>query len=146
MIFILRFDYSDKSNFDKAIQIRTMVFVEELNIDPTHENDEFDESAHHYLLMENDTPLATARWRETAKGIKLERFAVPATHRGKGLGTLLLKEVLADVIPLNKLIYLHSQHTAVNLYLRNGFKIIGEPFEEAGIRHYYMEYNYDHIG
>ena len=139
MFTTLRFDYSDKILFEKAINIRTTVFVKELYIDPELENDEFDESAHHYLVIENDKPVATARWRETEQGIKLERFAVPAEHRGKGIGTLLLKEVLADVMPLQKMIYLHSQHTAVNLYQRNGFKIIGEPFEEAGIKHFYME-------
>jgi predicted GNAT family N-acyltransferase len=141
MFSIHRFDHSDNVLFEKAIQIRTTVFVEGLNIDPELENDEFDAIAQHYLVVENDLPVATARWRETMKGIKLERFAVPGKYRGKGLGTLLLKEVLTDVKKLNKLIYLHSQHTAVNLYLRNGFKIIGEPFEEAGIKHYYMEYN-----
>ncbi len=141
MFTILRFDYSDKALFEKAINIRTTVFVKELYIDPELENDEFDETSHHYLVIENDQPVATSRWRETEHGIKLERFAVPADHRGKGVGTLLLKEVLSDVMPLQKRIYLHSQHTAVNLYVRNGFDIIGEPFEEAGIKHFYMEFH-----
>jgi predicted GNAT family N-acyltransferase len=145
MLHILRFTYENKDLFEKAMKIRTSVFVEELNIDPTLECDEFDGIAHHYLLLEDETPMATARWRETAKGIKLERFAVPAKYRNKGLGSFLVKEVLNDVIPLSKKIYLHSQHTAVNLYLKNGFKVIGEPFEEAGIRHFYMEYS-DQIG
>jgi len=140
MFSIVRFKYSDKLLFEKALNIRTTVFVNELNIDPELEYDEFDAVANHYLLFENDIPLAAARFRETSKGIKLERFAVPEEHRNKGLGTMLLKEVLKDVIPLSKLIYLHSQHTAVNLYLKNGFVIKGEPFEEAGIVHYYMEY------
>jgi predicted GNAT family N-acyltransferase len=140
MFTILRFDHSDQALFEKAFLIRTIVFVEGLNIDPKLESDQFDAIAHHYLVLENDIPVATARWRETANGIKLERFAVPHKSRGKGIGTRLLKAVLGDVIPLKKQVYLHSQHTAVNLYLRNGFKIIGEPFEEAGIKHYYMEY------
>ena len=141
MYSIVRFDYADTALFEKAIGIRTDVFVKEIHIDPKLECDEYDATAHHYLLSENNIPLATARWRETSKGIKLERFAVPAIHRNKGLGTILLKEVLKDVIPSSKLIYLHSQHTAVNLYLKNGFKIMGDAFEEAGIKHYYMEYN-----
>jgi len=140
MLTVLRFDYSDKQLFEKAITIRTTVFVKELNIDPELECDEYDKIAHHYLVMEDSIPVATARWRETQKGIKLERFAVPKKQRNKGLGAFLLKEVLKDVIQISKLIYLHSQHTAVNLYLKNGFNIIGEPFEEAGIKHYYMEY------
>jgi predicted GNAT family N-acyltransferase len=140
MYSIARFDYSNTALFEKAIRIRTDVFVIEIHIDPKLECDEFDAVAHHYLLTENDIPLATARWRETSKGIKLERFAVPAEHRNKGLGTILLKEVLKDVIPASKLICLHSQYTAVNLYLKNGFIIIGDAFKEAGIKHYYMEY------
>lgn len=140
MYSITHFAYSDKDLFKKAINIRTEVFVEGLHIDATLENDEYDAIAHHYLLTESDIPMATARWRVTTKGIKLERFAIPTKYRNKGLGTILLKEVLKDVIPLSKLIYLHSQYTAVNLYLKNGFVIKGDAFEEAGIKHYYMEY------
>jgi len=140
MLTVLRFEYSDESLFKKAFAIRTNVFVEELNIDPTLEADEFDKTAHHYLLVENDIPVGAARWRETSNGIKLERFAVPKAHRCKGFGDYLVKEVLKEVLPMQKKIYLHSQHTAVNLYLRNGFEIIGEPFFEAGIKHFYMEY------
>lgn len=140
MYSILRFTYSDKALFEKALAIRTEVFVEGLHIDAILENDEYDAIAHHYLLMENDIPMATARWRETSNGIKLERFAVPAKYRNRGLGSMLLKEVLKDVIPLSKAIYLHSQYTAVNLYLKNGFATKGDAFEEAGIKHYYMEF------
>lgn len=135
-----KFKKSDKDLFEKAFAIRTEVFVNGLNIDPLLEADEFDETAQHYLLLEDGIPAGTARWRETENGIKLERFAVPASSRNKGIGSILLKEVLSDVLPLNKKIYLHSQHTAVNLYLKNGFAIEGEPFDEAGIKHFYMVY------
>ncbi|MFH0865464.1 MAG: GNAT family N-acetyltransferase [Bacteroidota bacterium] len=138
MFTILKFKKSDEELFAKAFAIRTEVFVKGLNIDPLLEADEYDAVAHHFLLLENDIPLATARWRETEKGIKLERFAVPAAHRNKGIGAFLLKEILADVIPLKEKIYLHSQYTAINLYLKNGFKIEGPSFEEAGIKHYCM--------
>jgi len=145
MLSILRFDYSDKKLFEKSLIIRTMVFVKEMGIAPNLEYDGFDIDAHHYLLIENSEAVATARCRETSKGIKLERFAVLKEKRRKGLGDLLLKEVLIDVKDLSKTIYLHSQHTAVNMYLKNSFEIIGEPFEEAGIKHFYMEYIYKTI-
>lgn len=140
MFSILRFSFTEKDLPEMALQIRTKVFVDELGIDPSLEYDEYDSVAHHYLVLENNQPVATARWRETNKGIKAERFAVPKEHRGKGIGTLLLNEVVKDILPFAKTIYLHSQHTAVNLYLKNGFMIIGKPFNEAGIPHYYMEY------
>lgn len=140
MYSIRKFKKSDNKLFSEAFTVRTEVFVNEFNINPLLESDEFDEAAQHYLLLEDGIPLATARWRETEKGIKLERFAVPASSRNKGIGTILLKEVLNDVIPFHKKIYLHSQHTAVNLYLKNNFILEGAPFEEAGIKHYYMVY------
>lgn len=140
MLNVLKFSKTDWLLFEKAMALRTEVFVEGLGIDPLLEADEFDEIATHYLAFDNHHPVATARWRETEKGIKLERFAVPESFRNKGTGTFLLKSVLADVLPLKKPIYLHAQHTAVNLYRKNGFKIAGNPFEEAGIIHFYMEF------
>ena len=110
------------------------------NVDPEIEYDEFEDIANHYLVFENDTPVATARWRETSKGIKLERFALLEEYRKKGIGTKLLKTVMQDILPFNKTIYLHSQFSAVNLYKRAGFVVSGEKFMEAGIEHFFMSY------
>ena len=140
MIEIKKFGYNDQSLFNLAINIRKEVFVIGQNIDPALEYDGNDKMAIHYLLSENDIPVGTARRRETAKGIKLERFAILPEHRNKGLGSALLKAVLQDTTPLNKLIYLHSQKNVASLYLRNGFAAKGENFYEAGIEHIYMEY------
>ena len=141
MIEIIKFENSNSSLFKSALDIRNNVFVKEQKIDPKLEYDENDVVATHFLLYENGNALATARYRETSKGIKLERFAVLATYRNRGLGARLLEAVLNDVKPLNKLIYLHSQKSASNLYLRNGFRTIGHSFFEAGIEHLYMEYS-----
>ena len=52
----------------------------------------------------------------------------------------ILKEVLKDVLPLEKPVYLHSQVKAVPFYHRNGFFTVGGQFTEAGIGHFLMEY------
>ena len=39
-----------------------------------------------------------------------------------------------------KKIYLHSQLKAVPFYERNGFVKTGEPFKEAGMEHYHMDF------
>jgi predicted GNAT family N-acyltransferase len=140
MAKLLVFKYEDRDLFEKAIQIRTNVFVKELGINPVLECDEFDKTAFHGLMMDDNKALAACRWRETDKGIKLERFAVPKEYRNRGIGSVMLKNVLEMVLPSKRLVYLHSQYTSVNLYLRNGFEIVGEPFEEAGIKHFYMKY------
>jgi predicted GNAT family N-acyltransferase len=121
-----------------AHEIRHTVFVEEQSVPVEIEYDAFESGCQHYLMFQDGIPIATARWRFTAKGIKLERFAMVREHRNKGLGTLLLNEVLKDVIPLQRPIYLHAQVQAMNYYGRMGFVAEGPEFEEAGIRHYKM--------
>ena len=83
--------------------------------------------------------MATARWRETSVGIKLERFATLKSHRNNGLGAVMLEDILDDIIPLGKEIYLHSQLKAIPFYERQGFTIEGEMFVEAEIEHYTMK-------
>lgn len=119
-------------------QIRQSVFVGEQNVDPALEYDEYEDLSTHYLLFKDKSAVATARWRETKKGIKLERFATLRSQRNKGLGAILLDRVLKDVIPLGKHIYLNSQLKAIPFYRRRGFKKVGALFIEADIEHYEM--------
>jgi predicted GNAT family N-acyltransferase len=139
MFEVKRFSFSDKDLAEKARKIRYAVFVEEQGVDAALEY-EHDEEAHHYLLLLGEKPIATARWRITEKGIKLERFAVLPQFRNRGLGDIILEEVLKDVREEKKVIYLHSQVRAVPFYERAGFEKEGSPFTEAGIEHYIMFY------
>ncbi len=139
MFDVKRFSFSDRELAEKAYAIRKAVFVVEQGVDPELEYDHEEESQH-YILILGEKPVATARWRETEKGIKLERFAVLPGFRNRGIGEIILKEVLKDVLQLEKPVYLHSQVKAVPFYHRNGFFTVGEEFTEAGIGHFFMEY------
>lgn len=139
MIEVKRFTIEDKNLAEQAFSIRRKVFVVEQGVDPNIEYDKEDQSSH-YLLLLAGKPIATARWRETEKGIKLERFAVLPQFRNRGFGEIILNEVLKDVTLLGKTVYLHSQARAVPFYERNGFVKEGEMFAEAGIEHFYMKY------
>jgi predicted GNAT family N-acyltransferase len=138
---IISFDIQDKIHADMAFAIRQKVFVEEQKVDGDEEYDEYESIATHYLVFVDDKPAATSRWRHTDKGIKLERFSVLPEFRNKGIGAALVKQVLSDVVPFEKLIYLHAQVAAMNVYARNGFEPIGELFYEANIPHYKMIYS-----
>ena len=139
-IEVLRIRQGNAGLAEKAYDIRKKVFVGEMDIDPNVEYDKHDPTAHHYLVLLDDHPVGTARWRETEDGIKLERFAILEEQRNRHIGKILLKEMLHDVVPLGKKIYLHAQLKAVPFYERSGFKKIGEIFFEARLGHYYMEY------
>jgi predicted GNAT family N-acyltransferase len=141
MFKVIRFTSEDKALANLALEIRKKVFVEEQGVDPALEYDH-EEEARHFLLFLGEKPIAAARWRETGKGIKLERFAVLPEFRNRGIGEIILRAVLEDVVTREKPIYLHAQLKAVSFYERNGFEKVGEQFTEAGIEHYLMTYGH----
>ncbi|UKJ06425.1 GNAT family N-acetyltransferase [Solitalea lacus] len=129
-----------RTDLEEVFKIRRKVFVEEQGVPADLEYDEHDdEGAAHYLAEMDGKPVGAARWRETEKGFKLERFAVLKEFRGKGIGVELVKNVLNDIPVSDKEIYLNSQLKAVEFYERLGFHKVGNIFVEAGIEHFQMQ-------
>ncbi|MCE7057421.1 GNAT family N-acetyltransferase [Algoriphagus sp. AGSA1] len=126
-----------------AYKIREKVFVVEQGVDPLDEYDEHEKESSHFIAYLKGEAVGTARWRVTPKGIKLERFAVLKSARGKGVGQALVDAVLKDIHATpgtaGKTKYLHAQLTAVPLYAKFGFEKVGEVFEECAILHYKMQ-------
>ena len=134
---------TDLRDLDAAFSIREKVFVDEQNVPADAEYDAHDRAAttRHYLAQIDGQPAGAARWRPTAGGVKLERFAVLAAFRNQGVGEALVHQVLADVqaeAPDAAQVYLHAQLRAIPLYERTGFYKEGEMFEECDIQHYKM--------
>lgn len=130
---------ANEKELNDAFAIRRIVFVDEQNVHPDEEYDEFETTSTHFLARADGEPCGTARWRRTSNGVKLERFAVLPTFRGKGVGKALVQTVLNDVFsqqpePIES-IYLHAQVTAMPLYAGFGFVPVGAIFDEAGIPH-----------
>ncbi len=122
---------------EEVFGIRKLVFVVEQQVDEREEY-EFEEESLHFIATCEGKNVGTARWRKTEKGIKLERFAVLSDYRSSGVGSALVKAVIADIPEEYKYLYLHAQLTAMGLYAKFGFKEKGPMFEEAGIQHYKM--------
>jgi predicted GNAT family N-acyltransferase len=129
---------SDQKDLETAWAIRKVVFVIGQNCAEEIEWEYEDESTH-FLALYDGIPAGTARWRKTDKGYKLERFAVLEEFRNKGVASVLLKAVIADLPEKDKLIYLHAQLTAKGLYAKHGFIEEGEHFWEADIEHVKMK-------
>ena len=70
----------------QIFEIRRKVFVEEQEVDAREEYDEFETSSTHLVAKFNSLPVGTCRFRNTEKGIKLERFAVLKEYRKDGVG------------------------------------------------------------
>lgn len=132
----------DETVLWQVYAIRKEVFVEEQEVDRHEEFDEYELSSRHFLARIDGKPAGTARWRNTEKGCKLERFAVMPGVRTLGIGSALLEAIIVDIEKTNgkgQYLYMHAQLNAIPLYEKYGFKKVGEMFEEANIQHYKME-------
>jgi len=119
--------------------IRYAIFVDEQGVDVAIEWDEYETIAEHVLLVDEGRPIGTARVRRADGALKCERIAVRASDRGAGWGERLMAvcETIARERGLDKCI-LHAQRRVEEFYHRQGYGVVGEPFEEAGIPHVEM--------
>lgn len=131
-------EVNTRSQMMEIFEVRRKVFVIEQEVDPKEEYDEFEESSKHFLAKHNGIICGTCRIRNTSNGIKLERFAVLKSYRGKGVGAALVVKCLEELNNASATKYLHAQLHAIPFYEKYGFKCTGPQFEEAGIQHFKM--------
>lgn len=129
-----------KEELEWAFAIRRDVFVVEQGIAEELEFDQRDAECTHFLAFDRGAAVATARLRErTTRVHKVERVAVRATARGRGIGALLMDAIErhAGAVGVERLV-LSAQESAIAFYARRGYLCEGDAFVEAGIRHRWM--------
>lgn len=118
---------------DALRRIREAVFINEQAVPPELEWDSEDAEAVHFLALEDDYPIGTARL--LADG-HIGRVSVLKDWRGLNVGEALLQAVVAEAQRLGlRQQRLAAQVHAVPFYERQGFKVASEEFLEAGIPH-----------
>lgn len=134
---------SSISEFIDAIRIRVDVFIKEQKFEPGWEPDKEDKTSHHYIAIDQDRIIATARWRETKpQEVKIERLAVSKDYRGRGVGKGLLTYITKDIIRQRpKRIWMQCQCQKLGFYESCGFKSSSKPFILYGAPHIEMEYS-----
>lgn len=128
-----------EADHDTIRRIRYAVFVDEQRIPAHLELDDRDRECLHVLALVDGTPAGTGRL-DVAHGGKIGRVAVLAGVRRLGVGRAVM-DALAALAAARGLarLWCHAQVDAAPFYERLGFRIVGAPFTEAGIRHVRME-------
>ena len=112
--------------YQKALDIRLAVFVDELGFDKHLEFDGKDEKAMHYILFVDNQAVGCARWIEEKSVITIDRFCILNIFRKWALGIVMLKFLVSEVIPSKKKINLLSTIDSFLFFTQASFKDTGE--------------------
>ena len=117
--------------------LRRVVFIEEQGVSEADEVDDLDEVAIHLLAFLDDTPVGTARLLVDGSTGKVGRVCVLRVARGTGLGAALMRAAVDRfrAMPGVQKVKLGAQSHATGFYEALGFRVVGEPFMDAGIEH-----------
>ena len=113
--------------------IREQVFIQEQQIAVADEWDAEDAVSVHFVVYDQDQPIATAR---LLKNNSVGRVAVLKSHRGLGIGKLLMQQIIQQAKHQQReFLKLSSQVHAIQFYAGLGFNVEGEQYLDCGIPH-----------
>jgi predicted GNAT family N-acyltransferase len=120
-------------------RIREAVFIAEQAVPPELEWDSDDASAIHFLALEGEYPMGTARLLPDGH---IGRVAVLKDWRGLKVGDKLIHAVIAEAEKRGlQQQMLSAQVHARSFYERFGFSVVSDEFLDAGIPHVDMVRN-----
>ena len=123
-----------------ALDLRERVFCGEQGVSRAADQDGRDPEATHIVALEDGRLLGTCRLLFRGGSARLGRLAVEQDARGRGVaGAILAEATRVARAARAERISLHAQTYAQDLYVRDGYELAGEPFEEEGIEHVAME-------
>lgn len=133
-------EVGSEADLEAALAVRHEVFCVEQQIDKAEEFDGRDGDCRHYLARWAGQPIGAARtWPVDSEETKIQRVAVLAPWRRRGIGRALMDRAVADLARDGVAqIALTAQCHAESFYTDLGFVTEGGIFDEVGIPHVRM--------
>lgn len=123
-----------------AMSLRYEVFCKEQGVPRSEERDGRDNDALHLIAVRDDHVIGTCRLVFVGQTVQFSRLAVATSARRQGIATALLAATDRETLAAGaRRIVLHAQTYAKPLYDQTGYRVRGQEFTEAGIRHVAME-------
>lgn len=93
-----------------------------------------DENATHFGAFHNDVLVGVASTYENDDAIRLRKFAVENHLQGKGIGTELLRHILAQArLSKASVFWCDAREDATKFYEKFGLSVSGERFYKSGL-------------
>jgi len=96
----------------------------------------------HFVAVSEDRVIGCVvlvRLDKNARITQLIQMAVETEFQGQGIGKALVKELISFARDNGvEEIQIHAREEVTEFYEQLGFSVVGEPFNEAGIRHRHM--------
>ena len=128
------------SEYWEAVKLRDRVLRQPLGLAFTEMELAAEADQLHFVGYQNGEPVACAVLQWVAPGIaKMRQVAARPDLQGQGLGCRLVQAFEDEAKKRGASeIVLHARGTAVPFYLRMGYEVVGDPFEEIGLPHQEM--------
>lgn len=126
-----------------SIEIRREVLRKPLGLDFTQEELDAEKDQFQFVVYLFDRLMGVLILKrvdnESNDVFKMRQVAILPKYQGQGAGRFIVRfaENWARAMGAEK-IELHARQTAVNFYLKYGYKKVGKAFEEVGIPHFKM--------
>ena len=124
----------------EAMYIREEVFMKEQGFE--NEFDETDQIAVHYVLFDDDAPIACCRYfpDKEPNCYLIGRISVLSSYRGKQLGARLLADAETHIKANGGIkLSLSAQLRVQGFYEKQGYTSIGEVYMDEHCEHIHME-------
>ncbi|MEZ7499899.1 GNAT family N-acetyltransferase [Flavobacterium sp. Arc3] len=145
MITIQRIETSNPL-YQLETDLRNRILLRPIGV-PDHTWEMHDHKAWHFVAVESNAVIGCVvlnPLNPDKTKTQLMQMAVETNQQGKGIGKLLVKELLSFCNANGiKEVVCHARHNAVPFYLILGFEIYDAPFVEVGIQHSHMRINLD---
>lgn len=122
-VLVVTFSSDNTAYFDKAMEIRNLVFENELIYPPQFKKDDLEEMSDHFLLFANEIAVGTCRTRIIEENcMRIEKFAILKDYRSKGYGIFMISEIekFSKSKGCSKMVFF-SPRTLENYFIRLGF-------------------------
>lgn len=129
-----------KEDYENALSVRRVVFVEEQQVPIELEIDNYEEASTHFVAYDDEhLPVGAGRLRSKGDWAKVERICVLKDRRREHIGEAIM-ERLEEVARKEgfKRLSLNAQTHAQKFYEKLGYQVTSELFYEAGIPHVEM--------